>query len=195
MVSSPLFFRPAGRFVYGHATARFPSRRGSRDGPSPSAPSVPQKSRASRAYLRRAASPRRPDAVRRGSSAHWMTFLSRTSHTVHAPPGAFGRLTCPCSGRAAKSRSILRGPRMAAQPAHTSIKRNSGSVAKFIRARSRRSRRQNLPPQPVFAQRQRHCLSSLILCLVPAAMLTLQTASGSTVFQHTSLHLLRQIHH
>ena len=129
--------------------------------------------------------------MRRGSPAHWMTFLSRTSHTVHALPGVLGRLTCPCSGRAAKSRSIPRGPRMAAQPAHTSIKRNSGSVAKFISARPLR---QDLPPQPVLAERQRHCLPPLILCLIPAAVLALQPTPGSAVFQHAPLHLHCQIH-
>lgn len=155
-----------------------------------------QKSWASRVYLRRAASPRRPDAVRRGSSAHWMTFLSRTSHTGSYAARSIGPSDLSMlRTRSKKPVDPSQTANGGAACAYAHKKCRSGSVAKFIRARSLRPRRQNLPPQSVLAPRQRQSFPPRILLLIPAAIFALQTASGSTIFQHTSLHLLRQIHH
>ena len=133
--------------------------------------------------------------MRRGSSAHWMTFLSRTSHTGSYAARSIGPSDLSMlRTRSKKPVDPSQTANGGAACAYAHKKCRSGSVTKFIRARSRRPRRQNLPPQSVLAPRQRHCLSSLILCLVPAAVLTLQATPGSTIFQHTSLHLLRQIH-
>lgn len=134
--------------------------------------------------------------MRRGSSAHWMTFLSRTSHTGSYAARSIGPSDLSMlRTRSKKPVDPSRAANGGAACAYAHKKKcRSGSVAKFIRARSRRPLRQNLPPQSVLAPRQRQSFPPRVLLLIPAAMFALQTASGSTIFQHTSLHLLRQIH-
>ena len=101
-----------------------------------------QKSWASRAYLRRAASPRRPDAVRRGSSAHWMTFLSRTSHTGSYAARSIGPSDLSMlRTRSKKPVDPSQAANGGAACAYAHKKCRSGSVAKFIRARSRSEER------------------------------------------------------
>lgn len=121
-----------------------------------------------------------------------MTFLSRTSHTGSYAARSIGPSDLSMlRTRSKKPVDPSQTANGGAACAYAHKKCRSGSVAQFISARSRR---QNLPPQSVLAPRQRQSFPPRILLLIPAAMFALQTASGSTIFQHTSLHLLRQIH-
>lgn len=105
--------------------------------------------------------------MRRGSSAHWMTFLSRTSHTGSYAARSIGPSDLSMlRTRSKKPVDPSQTANGGAACAYAHKKCRSGSVAKFIRARSRR---QNLPPQPILAERKRYCPARDIFFPAPAA--------------------------
>lgn len=135
--------------------------------------------------------------MRRGSSAHWMTFLSRTSHTGSYAARSIGPSDLSMlRTRSKKPVDPSQTANGGAACAYTHKKCRSGSVAKFIRARSRRPRRQNLPPHPVLAPFQRNVSPPLRLLVVPAAVRTLHPAlCKSCVFpQQAVIQLFQRFH-